>query len=287
MGGAGAPDPGYPPAAPSGARSRGEFLGSYPAHGIIAPFRRMIMLRDRIRSIRNLSLTETIYAIAWKLGARFHAPKAAHQRIFHRIYATNAWGDPESRSGPGSTRARGEELRPALLELMTRHSVTRLLDAPCGDFNWIRELTAGLTSYVGVDIVEELVTENNARYGDARHQFLWRDLTRDPLSRADLILCRDALIHFSFSDIFAALANFKRSGSELLLTTSFIDHPQNEEIRTGGWRPLNLQAEPFRFPEPIAVIDDIPSGNVAPGKRLCLWKIASLPSGGGAPIRVP
>jgi hypothetical protein len=235
-----------------------------------------LMFLDRIRSIRKLSFVEAVYGIAWKLGARFAAPKAAHRAIFQGIYATNAWGSSESRSGPGSTRARGAELRLALLDLLARHSVATLLDAPCGDFNWIGDATSGLTSYLGVDIVQELVSENNARYGDERHQFLCCDLTRDPLPKADLILCRDALVHFSFADVWSALANFKRSGSEFLLTTSFIDLARNDDVRTGGWRPLNLQAEPFRFPEPLAVIEDIPRGNVAPDKRLCLWKVASL-----------
>lgn len=231
----------------------------------------------RIRSVLDRSIVETAYALAWKLGVRVAAPKAAHQAIFTRIYETNDWGDAESRSGPGSTRRRGAEIRPALVDLLARYSVSTLLDAPCGDFNWIRDVTPGaVASYIGVDIVEELIAENNARYGDERHRFLCRDLTRDPLPRADLILCRDALIHFSFADIRLALANFQRSGSEFLLTTSFIDVARNEDIRTGGWRPLNLQAGPFRFPEPLEVLDDIPTATVAPGKRLCLWRLASI-----------
>jgi hypothetical protein len=224
-----------------------------------------------------MNLAEMIYEIAWKLGGRSAASKGAHRSIFQRIYASNVWGDAESRSGPGSTRERGAAIRPALLQLMARHSVTTLLDAPCGDFNWMRDATAALTSYVGVDIVEELVAANNARYGDSRHQFLCLDLTRDALPKADLILCRDTFIHFSFADIWAALSNFKRSGSELLLTTSFIDLSSNEDTRTGGLRPLNLQATPFEFPEPLAVIEDTPNGGVAPGKRLCLWNLATLP----------
>jgi hypothetical protein len=235
------------------------------------------MVLDRIRPVRTRNLAETVYEIVWKLGARFAAPKAAHRAIFRRIYTTNAWQNSESRSGPGSTRARGAELRPALLDLLARHSVATLLDAPCGDFNCIREATSGLSFYIGFYIVVELLSGNDARHGDDRHRFLCRDLTRDALAKADLILSRDALVHFSFSDIWSALANFKRSGSELLLTTSFIDLERNDDIRTGGWRPVNLQAEPFRFPEPIAVIEDIPHGNVAPGKRLCLWKVALLP----------
>lgn len=235
---------------------------------------------NRIRSVLRQSLAEITYSVAWKLGARKAAPKVAQRAIFTRIHETNAWGDPESRSGPGSTVARGTDLRPALVELLTRYSVSTLLDAPCGDFNWMRYVTGGLNvSYVGIDVVETLIAQNQALHADQRHRFEWRDVTRDPLPRADLILCRDALVHLSFADVRAALENFRRSGSRLLLTTTFIDLPRNEDTRTGGWRPLNLQAEPFLFPEPIAMIDDLPAGGIAPGKRLGLWELATI--GGG------
>lgn len=235
------------------------------------------MILDRIRTLQTRSLLEATYAILWKLGLRLPAPKAAHRVIFERIYSTNEWGSPESRSGPGSTRARGAELRQPLLDLLARHRIATLLDVPCGDFNWLREMTFGLSSYVGVDIVEDLVANNTDLYGDQRHSFLCRDFTRDPLPKADLILCRDALIHLSFADIWCALENFKRSSSQFLLTTSFIDLQHNQDTRTGGWRPLNLQSHPFGFPKPVDVVEDVPAGDIAPGKRLCLWRIATLP----------
>src|SRR5688500_10229600 len=54
------------------------------------------MLPDRIRSVLNRSPAEIVYGIAWKLGARFGAPKPLQRAIFQRIFATNAWGDSES-----------------------------------------------------------------------------------------------------------------------------------------------------------------------------------------------
>src|SRR3954447_10273298 len=124
------------------------------------------MLLDKPTALRSRGVAETIYGIAWKLGMRLGAPKVAQRAIFERIYDTNTWGGAESRSGPGSTRARGAELAPALLELFASHSVGTLLDAPCGDFNWMRDIAPHLASYVGVDIVEELIADNNARYGE-------------------------------------------------------------------------------------------------------------------------
>jgi hypothetical protein len=238
----------------------------------------MIGLRH-LRMLRDQRLSEIAYAIAWKLGVRRDARTRTQRAIFERIYAMNEWGDPESRSGPGSTRARGAQLAGPLRDLFERHAIRTLLDAPCGDFNWMRDLTNPLESYVGVDVVQALVSANHARYGDGRHRFVCADITSDPLPPADLILCRDALIHLSFADIRRALLNFTKSGSRLLLTTTFIDVERNEDIRTGGWRPLNLEHAPFNFPPPIECVEDLPAGNVAPGKRMCLWAVESIPAG--------
>jgi hypothetical protein len=244
----------------------------------------MKAILERIRALLRRHPAEIAYVVAWKLGLRRRAPSQAHQALFTAIHRRNDWGDSESRSGSGSTRARGADIRDALLDLLQRFSITSVLDAPCGDFNWMRDLSGEHQStYVGVDVVEQLVSENQRLYGDSRHQFLRRDITCDALPAADLVLCRDALVHFSFADINAALANFKRSGSRYLLATSFVELHQNEDIRTGGWRPLNLERAPFDFPPPIAAIDDVPAGAIGIGKskRLCLWKLADLPPLGG------
>jgi hypothetical protein len=233
----------------------------------------------RIGALLRRHPAEIAYVVAWKLGLRRRAPSPVHQALFTAIHRRNDWGNPESRSGPGSTRARGADIRDALLDLIERFSITSLLDAPCGDFNWMRDLSGKHQStYIGVDVVEQLVSENQRLYGDSRHRFLRRDITCDALPAADLVLCRDALVHFSFADIDAALGNFKRSGSRYLLATSHPHLQQNEDIRTGGWRPLNLERAPFDFPPPIAVIDDMRAGaeGIARGKRLCLWKLADL-----------
>ena len=240
---------------------------------------------SRTRAARRRSLVELAYSLAWRLGLRAAAPTTAQRAIFTRVHDANEWGDPESRSGPGSTVARGATLHAALAGLIARHGVRNLLDAPCGDFNWMRHITPQLgVSYIGVDIVNAVIAQNEKLYADARHQFLCLDMTRDPLPRADLVLCRDALIHLSFTDAWAAIENIRMSGARLLLATTFID-AQNVDTRTGGWRPLNLQSAPFSFPEPIEMIEDLPLGGVAPGKRLALWELAAIPqrlSGGPA-----
>jgi hypothetical protein len=85
-------------------------------------------------------------------------------------------------------------------------------------------------------------------------------------------------VHFAFADIWRALRNFQQSGSRYLLTTTFIEHDDNPDVATGGWRPLNLERPPFCFPPPVAVVDErcLHSGGRGRDKRLALWELASL-----------
>ena len=208
-----------------------------------------------------------------------HTPSAAQQATFTEIFTAKAWGSAESVSGPGSTVARGLDFQEELISVLDAWNVRSLLDAPCGDFNWMRHLLAHRDlAYTGVDIVAELIAANSSVYATSSRRFICADMTRDDLPKADVILCRDALVHLSFADARAAIRNFRRSGSQYLLATTFVNHSRNKDVATGGWRPLNLQAAPFSFLAPLALVDErvSPSGGRSRDKRLGLWQLTSL-----------
>lgn len=198
--------------------------------------------------------------------------------VFSEIFEQRTWGDDESVSGPGSTLARTATFRDEIALLLKSLSANTLLDAGCGDFNWLKETQLGAVRYFGVDVVPKLIAHNQQAFGNDTRTFLNLDMTRDSLPRADVILCRDALVHFSLSDIRSALQNFKRSESTYLLATTFAELGKNTEIVTGSWRPINLQLAPFSFPEPLQVIDEKceHSGGIYRDKRLSLWRLADI-----------
>ena len=200
------------------------------------------------------------------------------RRVFGLIHDTRAWGSAESVSGPGSTRERAATFLPELIGLVQSLGIRTLLDAPCGDFNWAAPLADAVPRYIGVDVVPELIASNQ-QYASDRRSFVCLDMVTQPLPRADLILCRDALVHLGIDDIFAVLANFRSSGARFLVTTTFIGDRVNDDVETGGWRPLNLQRAPFGFPAADALVDEHchHSGGVCSDKRLALWRIGELP----------
>jgi SAM-dependent methyltransferase len=80
--------------------------------------------------------------------------------------------------------------------LLRQLGVTSMLDLPCGDFNWMQHVDLSGMQYVGADIVPEVVSRNQARFGNKDRRFIQADIVQGPAG-TDLVFCRDCLIHFS------------------------------------------------------------------------------------------
>jgi hypothetical protein len=171
----------------------------------------------------------------WSLIRGKLRQRSEMEAIFQSIYESNAWDSHESRSGPGSTQDRGTDFIDDLLCLLQDLRCRILVDVPCGDFNWIGPIAQVMDQCIGGDIVRELVSRNRNLHGSTRIRFVKLDLAADRLPDADAVLCRDCLVHLSFHDIGRCLENIQRSGVTYLVTATFTDHADNEDIQT-GWR---------------------------------------------------
>lgn len=176
---------------------------------------------------------------------------------FERIEKTNLWGAASSVSGLGSEDPATAAIRDALPALLQRLGARSLLDAPCGDAGWIGRIQLDL-DYTGIDIVPSLIEASSRRVarGELAGRFLVADITRDALPRADLILCRDCLVHLSFQNIARVIARFRESGAQFLLVTTFPEWEDNCDCEDGDWRALNMTKAPFDWQMPRALIDE-------------------------------
>lgn len=203
--------------------------------------------------------------------------KLGLQERFERIYHTNLWSDPETRSGTGSsldsTRVLREKLPRALSQLNTRV----LLDIPCGDFTWMERVDLDGIEYIGGDIVTSIVETNQEKATEGR-RFVELDLTRDALPKADVLLCRDCLVHLSYANIARVFENVSRSEIRLILMTSFPGRGENKNVEDGDWRPLDFEAPPFSLPKPIITIVEEceEEGGSYADKSLCAWRVSDL-----------
>ena len=195
---------------------------------------------------------------------------------FQTIYQERFWSGA-SASGPGSSLEQTTKIRARLPGLLQDLGVKILLDAPCGDFFWMKHVDLGAANYIGGDIVPEIIEDNQQKYGSPNRRFEVVDLVASPLPDADLLLCRDVLVHLSYEDINKALKNLCDSNIKWLLTTHFPEH-QNEDNPSGLWRPINLRDKPFSLPVPTELIDDTPNEESFshPDKTLGLWAVSDL-----------
>ncbi len=198
--------------------------------------------------------------------------------LFNYIYKYNLWTCPDTVSGWGSTIINASYPSQWLPLIISSLEIRSILDIPCGDFHWMRELELGVDLYIGADIVNEICRNNQKRYGKTTTKFLQLDLCSDSLPPSDLIFCRDCLVHLSFFDIHMALRNIISSNFKFIITTTYntIDH--NIDINTGNWRPINLEKQPFCWPKPLAIIKDNHSiiGENDWGKCLAIWDINDI-----------
>ncbi|TAN57252.1 MAG: methyltransferase domain-containing protein [Rhodospirillales bacterium] len=200
--------------------------------------------------------------------APFDPGRLLMRGTFEKIWKDNADQNIETRSGPGSTLKQTRDLRKALKDLLHRLGVRSLVDAGCGDANWMWDAAKPLDLYIGIDLLEEQL--NGARRIHAhRSNMLFKagDITRDPLPRADMVLCRDVLTHLPDADILKALKLFRESGSGYLAATHFPKAvPQDGPLGVG--RPVNLEASPFNLPPPLEFLAELPEN-----KTLSIWRL--------------
>ncbi|MCT7958201.1 class I SAM-dependent methyltransferase [Laspinema palackyanum] len=199
-------------------------------------------------------------------------------KIFVEIYTKNTWKSPLSRSGTGSELLQTSTIQQAIPIIIEQLNIQVVVDAPCGDFHWMKEVKLDVLKYIGVDIVPILINENHKRYSNDKREFLVKNIISDPLPISDLIICRDCLVHLSFEDAIKSLKNFKQSGAKYLMTTTFIDCQINRDIITGNWRPLNLELPPFNFPKPIKLINEkcTEGSGTFSDKSLGIWDLQSF-----------
>lgn len=239
--------------------------------------------RRLLRKVLSPQMRARVRARISAVGKRREAKNLERKNLkqrFSQIYRQNIFGGGISRSGEGSDLAQTALIRKAIPELFKTIGAKSVLDAPCGDWHWMRQTDLGVERYIGVDIVEELIDRNRKSFSSDTVQFACKNLVTDALPQVDVIFSRDCLVHLSLADAATILKNFKRSGSTYLLTTTFTDRSVNKDLsgKESFWRPLNLQQAPFYFPPPLALIKEECTeehGRFA-DKSLGLWRLADI-----------
>jgi len=201
------------------------------------------------------------------------------ENLFTTIYTRNLWCNDESRSGEGSTLSYTKNLRSELPKLFKQFNITSMLDAPCGDFHWMRPIMSKHSDiqYIGADIVKPMIQSLQTTDTTDNQKFIHLDITKDPLPTVDLMMCRDCLFHFEQQLVGDFIRNFANSNIKYLLTTTYYNDGtwDNVNLGTGGFHPIDLMSEPYNFDTDVLYsIEDWHSHHKP--RKLSLWSLQQI-----------
>lgn len=171
------------------------------------------------------------------------------ESIFNEIYRIGLWGRNaagEGISGPGSTVAEAGPYLDFLRSFLDSYAVQSIVDLGCGDWVLGKEIDWGGRHYLGIDVASDMIRKNQMRYAQDKVQFFHLNGAVDALPQADLLICKDVLMHLSFAEIFGVLSQLHKYKYVILVddvASKGVTH--NYDIATGQYRPLDLVRAPF------------------------------------------
>ena len=170
--------------------------------------------------------------------------KQAFENIYRSGEWINSYGGTES--GPGSSLNCSSEYLMFLSDFIIKNNIKSILDIGCGDFNLMKHFKFEGLNYLGIDLVDFIVENNNIKYGTSNIKFKCLDILNDHLdtSEYDLILIKDVLQHLN-NDTIEKIINRLKFAKNILITNDYTN--KNIDCTIGGYRPVNISILPFNF----------------------------------------
>ncbi len=177
---------------------------------------------------------------------------------FTRIYSNSEWGGDQGQycSGSGSSEFCTSLYVDLVRGFIKDKRILTVVDLGCGDFRVGRKLQMDGVQYLGVDIVDDLIEQNQRSYGTHSITFQCLDIVSDELPDADLCLIRQVLQHLSNSEIISVLHKTKKYKYVMITehypapsvkTTPNIDKPHGPDIRVYDGSAVYLDKPPFNL----------------------------------------
>ena len=239
---------------------------------------------EKLRTNSLFSLLGKIICYPFNFKYRLQYKEMLKKRLiknrFNEIYKKNLWRSKETRSGEGSELNYTLPLRKWLIRKLKKLKIKILVDAPCGDFNWMKMIISKTNIYYfGLDIVNSVIKKNKL-YSNTKTSFKVANICKDPLPKCDLLMVRDCLFHFSYKDIDKFLKNISKTKFKYLLITNHIVEKNfmNRDIITGDFRKINLFRYPFNFNNKKVAgrVKDCPKGH-RPLREMILIRKKNVP----------
>ena len=184
------------------------------------------------------------------------------EAVFSKTYKDNLWGGERGQlySGPGSHIISIIDPYIQIIDGLIRargFENTRFVDLGCGDFNIGKHFIHLCHSFIGVDIVKQIVDQNNKLFANEKLKFVKLNIIKDPLPEGDVCFIRQVLQHLSNEQILQVLPKLKQYKivfiTEHLPNDNFlneinVDKPVGANIRLDFNSGVFLDEKPFNLP---------------------------------------
>jgi hypothetical protein len=237
------------------------------------------MMRSAPPRIREWVATTRLRKTRQRNGAR------PIGEVFSEVYECGRWGAGEDfDSGSGSRGQPADRYAAYIRELIRETGARKAVDIGCGDFRVASRFADSLASYLGVDVVNDVISRNMSMYGRSGVSFSVLDAADSELPAADICLIRQVLQHLSNLQI-AEILNRCHSYRLVVVTEHWpapgaarkpnIDKPHGPDTRLdrGSW--VDIERAPFDcapVDEVLRVRVDAPLYRVGETIRTQLWR---------------
>ena len=154
----------------------------------------------------------------------------------------------ETYSGPGSLLINTDNLIEELPVFLEKYNIKSIIDVPCGDFNYMKNINLDNIKYNGYDISENAI-EKCLKYQKQNINFNILDVTNETLNYSDLIICKDLFLHLSFVHIEKILQNIINTKCKYFAVSRYDNGKyKNIDQDSGlGARSIEITSPPFNF----------------------------------------
>ena len=167
-----------------------------------------------------------------------------------------------SSSGGGSSPEATQPYKIFLEDFIRQNNIESIVDLGCGDWQFSQFLDFGSATYIGIDASKNVILNNQKSFSRPGVSFANLPKNYSELPCAELLVCKDVLMHLStkeIQNILSILPNFKyalitndvpcvSAFGEILLKLRLPFSPvNNREIKTGDYRTLDPTQYPFNL----------------------------------------
>lgn len=195
------------------------------------------------------------------------------KQVFTNIYEKNLWGGG---SGQGSKVENAGPFLDYLQSFIDTQEISTIVDIGCGDWELMKTIRIpDYIKYLGLDIVDHIVAENQKKYARNNVKFETVDDIKNLAAyKGDLLIIKDVLQHWENNKIIYAINNIVPNFKYAIIVNGInlpgFDYNKNLDTRVGDMHILNLEEAPFSMKN-LQIIMDYDLVTFKERKRIYLY----------------